>query len=94
MAKIKLRKKSAGSPELGKVYRDAVSGFQGVATGRFEYLNGCVRYCLTRQGTAEDDKIKEVVVDEQQMIDVDDVPEVKAEPKRKGGPRDDAQTQR
>jgi hypothetical protein len=33
--------------ELGKTYRDTITGFEGVATGRFEYLHGCVRWQLT-----------------------------------------------
>jgi hypothetical protein len=36
--------------ELGKTYRDKVTGFQGVAIGRFEYLHGCIRFTLTRAG--------------------------------------------
>lgn len=28
---------------LGDLVRDKVTGFQGVATGRFEYLSGCLR---------------------------------------------------
>lgn len=31
---------------LGATLRDTITGFQGVVTGRGEYLNGCVRYSL------------------------------------------------
>lgn len=34
-------------PKLGKRYRDKITGFEGIATGRFEYLHGCVRWNLT-----------------------------------------------
>lgn len=32
--------------KLGKKYRDTVTGFEGTATSRHEYLNGCVRFGL------------------------------------------------
>lgn len=31
---------------LGQRLRDKVSGFEGIATARGDYLSGCVRYCL------------------------------------------------
>lgn len=30
--------------ELGSKVRDSVSGWTGIATARYEYLNGCERY--------------------------------------------------
>lgn len=32
---------------LGKRYRDTVSGWEGMATARYEYLNGCIRVELS-----------------------------------------------
>lgn len=32
--------------ELGQKVRDVVTGFEGVATSRVEYLNGCVQYAV------------------------------------------------
>ena len=32
---------------LGSEVKDAVSGFEGVATARVEYLNGCVHIAVT-----------------------------------------------
>lgn len=32
--------------ELGKRYRDMLSGFEGVATGRAVYLHGCPKVLL------------------------------------------------
>lgn len=29
---------------LGKKVKDIVTGFEGIATGRCEYLNGCIQY--------------------------------------------------
>jgi len=33
-------------PALGLELRDVVTGFQGIATSKIEYLNGCVQYCV------------------------------------------------
>ena len=38
---------------LGKRYRDRVTGFEGIATARTEYLHACERVCLT--GDAKED---------------------------------------
>jgi hypothetical protein len=52
---------------LGNKYRDRISGFEGVATGRFEYLYGCVRYAL--EGTKEQE-FKDYTFYEQRLEEV------------------------
>lgn len=32
--------------ELGSHVRDTVTGYEGTATSRLEYMNGCVQYCI------------------------------------------------
>ena len=32
--------------ELGQRVRDRITGFEGIATSRVEYLTGCVQYCV------------------------------------------------
>jgi len=32
--------------QLGQKVRDVVSGLEGIVTGRTEYLNGCIQYCV------------------------------------------------
>jgi len=32
---------------LGCKFRDRITGFEGIATARIVYLNGCVQYCVT-----------------------------------------------
>lgn len=76
--------------KLGEKYRDRISGFEGVATGRFEYLNGCVRYCL--EGPHKDGERRELVVDEQDMETLK--AEKPAPTAKRGGPRNDAITRR
>ena len=53
--------------ELGRKYRDTISGWEGVATGRYDYLNGCQRVSLSG---AKDGKPEEYVFDVQQLIDI------------------------
>jgi hypothetical protein len=40
--------------ELGQKVRCIVTGFQGIATGRIEYLNGCVQYCVRPRAVAKE----------------------------------------
>lgn len=58
-----------GKPiELGKKYRDELTGWEGIATARHEYLFGCVRYSLER---INDGKIETEGFDEQRLAAVD-----------------------
>lgn len=52
--------------KLGETYRDGITGFEGVATGRFEYLHGCVRINLEGQ---IDGKPHQEIFDEQRLTD-------------------------
>jgi len=51
--------------KLGDRARDTVSGWEGTATGRFEYMNGCVRWSIA--ASDKDGKPEEFVFDEQQI---------------------------
>lgn len=75
--------------ELGASVKDRVSGFAGIITARYEYLNGCERYEVS--SADKDGKPESFVFDSQQI-------EVVAPPaeglvrqptplKRTGGPR-------
>jgi hypothetical protein len=50
---------------LGDKVRDVVSGWEGIATGRYEYLNGCIRWQV--DGTDKDGKPDGYVFDDQQV---------------------------
>ena len=54
----------AGLLMLGVRARDMVSGWTGVLTARYEYLNGCTRYEVSG---SEDGKPKGYVFDEAQL---------------------------
>lgn len=51
--------------QLGEFYRDTVTGFVGVATARYEFINGCVRYQLERLD--KEGSVQELVFDEQRL---------------------------
>ena len=66
--------------ELGQKVRDRVTGFEGVATSKVEYLNGCVQYCV-KPRVGEDNKMVDgEYVDVQQLEVIDDVLTIIANP--------------
>lgn len=71
--------------KLGETLRDNVTGFQGVATGRHEYIDRCIQYSLSPP-VDHDGKLPESFsFDEQRLEKVEDskVPEMET---NKGGP--------
>lgn len=50
---------------LGDKVRDRVSGWEGIAVARYQYLNGCVRYSVA--GADKESKPDEYVFDTQQL---------------------------
>lgn len=69
--------------QLGKRYRDTITGFEGVATARTEFLHGCVRWSLLGVIAGEP---KDFSFDEPQLAEVSD--SERHEPTRgTGGPR-------
>lgn len=69
--------------ELGGRGRDTVSGWEGVLTARYEYMNGCVRWELSAKD--KDNLPKGYVFDEQQVEVVDGKPADAPAPQRTGG---------
>lgn len=53
--------------KLGSRVRDMVTGIEGVAVARLEYMNGCVRYEVQPRGDKDGAKIASLWVDVQQM---------------------------
>jgi hypothetical protein len=73
--------------ELGKRYRDTITGFDGTATARYDYLHGCTRWNLTR-AHPEHGGPQDAVFDEPQLEPVED--EVQhAGTSDTGGPHDE-----
>ncbi len=60
---------------LGQRLRDRVTGFEGIANTRVEYLNGCVQYCLKPRVVEKDDEAMKMpegnYIDDSQLEIVD-----------------------
>lgn len=54
-------------PQLGDRVCDAISGFTGIITGRYEYLNGCIRYGISPTIDKEGKLPDTMVFDEHQI---------------------------
>ena len=70
--------------QLGDKIRDKVSGLTGIATGRIEYLNGCIQYGITPQ--AKDGKTADTCYFDERQIEVVKKLAVVVEKKTTGGP--------
>ncbi len=68
---------------LGDKAQDTISGFEGIVTGRAEYLYGCVRVLIEPEGLTENGSPQEAQWFDEQRVDG----ESKAEA---GGPQKDA----
>ncbi len=54
--------------ELGQRVKDKITGFEGIATARVEYLTGCIQYCLKPEKLDEKGKMIEgEYIDEGQL---------------------------
>lgn len=51
--------------ELGRTYRDKVTGFEGIATHATRFLYACERVCLVSE--SKDGDVKELVCDAPQL---------------------------
>jgi len=71
--------------KLGDKCRDVISGWEGIATGRYEYLNGCVRWEIS--AADKDGKPEGFVFDEQQIMVVTEMTGRVASTPPTGGPR-------
>ncbi|KKM02138.1 hypothetical protein LCGC14_1787370 [marine sediment metagenome] len=59
---------------LGELYKDNITGYEGIATAKTEYLNGCVSILLQPQSLDKEGKIAEGDwFDVQRLIDRSDV---------------------
>lgn len=73
--------------KLGKKVKDKVTGYEGVATAKVEYLNGCIQYCVIPQ-VGSDGKMPEAeYIDVHQLEVVGEGTSIK--PSRTGGPQRD-----
>ncbi len=57
--------------KLGEKVKDIVSGFEGIAITRLEYLNGCIRYTVQAKKN-KDNEVPNMDVDVEQLRKVND----------------------
>ncbi len=67
--------------ELGKKYKDSITGFEGIATARTEYMFGCVNILLVGKELKSDGTPNELWFDEQRLV-----PKGKDKKEPPGGP--------
>lgn len=72
---------------LGQKVKDKVTGYEGIATARVEYLNGCVQYCVKPKVGADGKMPDPEYIDVQQLEVVEDGVSVK--PSYTGGDQRD-----
>ena len=75
--------------QLGDNVRDTISGFEGVATARVEYLYGCRRVTVTPRTIDKDGKPVEPQYFDEAQLEVIKKPKQEAKTEHKSGPRDD-----
>lgn len=66
--------------KLGAVAKDQMTGFKGIATGRYTYLNGCIRIEITPKELNKGLPVEAAVFDEQRLTG-------KVSDELSGGPR-------
>ncbi len=81
------RRETMAKIKLGQVVRDTISGNEGTAVARTEWLNGCVRISIQPEGSKDGNPYSTFVVDEPQLEVVKRESAPKAKPAH--GPRDD-----
>jgi hypothetical protein len=79
--------------QLGDKVKDRISGYTGIAFGRFEWLYGCVRFNVQSQELHEGKPVESQVFDEEQLELVESGVVLKSEEKVQqatppGGPRE------
>jgi hypothetical protein len=75
---------------LGKRYRDTISGWEGTAVSRHEYLHGCLRYGI--EDLNKDGEPVDYCFDAPRLVPVEEAPKpeekVEVVSARTGGPHD------
>jgi len=72
--------------KLGDKVKDTITDFEGIATIRSEYINGCVQFAVQPKGIKDGKMLEAEWVDEAQLVLVEDNNKKKTKP-RQGGVR-------
>ena len=71
---------------LGDKVRDKITGIEGIATSRIEYMTGCTQFCLTIKAKKGADKYPESVYLDEDRLEVVEKAAVSFKVKTAGGP--------
>ncbi len=75
---------------LGNKVRDKSTDFEGIATSRLEYINGCVQYCVQPPVDKEGKRQDGIYLDSQYLEVIGNG--IAVEAKKTGGPSSNAPT--
>lgn len=56
--------------ELGKKYRDKVTGFKGTATGHCDYISGCSQTLLAAMVAKDGKAAENIWFDDQRLVEI------------------------
>lgn len=74
---------------LGTKVRDVITGFEGMATGRAEYLTGCVQVCVSPR-IGDDGKVRDSHWFDEDRLEVVDAKPIALKIANAGGPQSNA----
>jgi len=83
---LKGKRRKAPEIELGKVYRDSISGFEGVCTGFSSFIAGCDQALIAPKVDKDGKHVSGRWFDDMRLIDVEAEKKVKRTSTR-GGPQ-------
>jgi hypothetical protein len=89
------KESSMAQIKLGDKVRDKITGLEGIATGRFEWLYGCIRFAVQPSILHEGKPVEPSTFDQDQLeIVAEKVPALAAPAgARPGGPKPDPKRQ-
>lgn len=76
--------------KLGTKVREITTGFEGIATSKIEYLNGCVQYCVQPRVDKDGKRQEAFYIDWQSLESIDSG--ISVDGKGTGGPSANAPT--
>jgi hypothetical protein len=77
---------------LGKQVRDKITGFEGICTGRAEYLYGCTQFSIVPKAKMEEGKLGETYWFDEGRVEVtgEGIKAEQVTAEKPGGPNRDA----
>ena len=85
------KKATSGTPTLGDLVRDKITGFEGIVVAETRWLNNCVRLSVQSRKLKDDQKPVDMTFDitDIELLEKDPLGYRKPEGGKTGGPRPD-----